>query len=58
MTHLEEAACFNLLIANFNTPFTPGATATAAGLASPTAGAVTKHVHKRDRIRFGLKLLR
>lgn len=57
-----RAEFFNLLNrANFNTPnliaFTPGATATAAGVASPTAGAVTSTSTTSRQIQFGLKLL-
>jgi Carboxypeptidase regulatory-like domain len=57
-----RAEFFNLLNrANFNTPnlitFTPGPTATAAGAASPTAGAVTSTATAARQIQFGLKLL-
>ena len=57
-----RAEFFNLLNrANFNTPnlitFTPGATAAAAGVASPTAGAVTSTSTTSRQIQFGLKLL-
>jgi hypothetical protein len=57
-----RAEFFNLLNrANFNTPslitFTPGATATSAGVASPTAGAITSTSTSSRQIQFGLKLL-
>jgi hypothetical protein len=57
-----RAEIFNLLNrANFNTPnlitFTPGATAIAAGVASPTAGAITNTSASSRQIQFGLKLL-
>ena len=57
-----RAEFFNLLNrANFNTPnlitFTPGPTATAAGVASPTAGAVTSTSTASRQIQFGLRLL-
>jgi hypothetical protein len=57
-----RAEFFNLLNrANFNTPnliaFTPGAAADSAGVASPTAGAVTSTSTTSRQIQFGLKLL-
>jgi hypothetical protein len=57
-----RAEFFNLLNrANFNTPnliaFTPGSAATAAGVISPTAGAVTSTSTTSRQIQFGLKLL-
>ena len=57
-----RAEFFNLMNrANFNTPnliaFTPGSTATAGGVASPTAGAVTSTSTTSRQIQFGLKLL-
>jgi len=57
-----RAELFNLLNrANFNTPnlitFAPGPTAGAAGVISPTAGAVTSTSTTSRQIQFGLKLL-
>ena len=57
-----RAEFFNLLNrTNFNTPglisFTPGPNATAAGVASPTAGAITSTSTNSRQIQFGLKLL-
>ncbi len=57
-----RAELFNLLNrANFNTPnlitFAPGPTAGAAGVISPTAGAVTSTSTASRQIQFGLKLL-
>jgi hypothetical protein len=57
-----RAEFFNLLNrTNFNTPnliaFTPGPTASAAGVASPTGGAITSTSTNSRQIQFGLKLL-
>jgi hypothetical protein len=57
-----RAEFFNLLNrTNFNTPnliaFTPGPNASAEGVASPTAGAVTSTSTNSRQIQFGLKLL-